>query len=138
VEALDMRGIESTRNLYEKTTGTVRKWGSTENLNAQPPVEKVTPDWIYQLAKISNSKPVLSAIPLKPPQVISLKGIDKSVSVKYNDSSYLGHDEYIWKYVDDYEVYHVQLEGSRKLVYVLWHNIIDKNWYAAYAYSFSI
>jgi hypothetical protein len=132
-------GISSTTNIYEKrsSTGVVRKYAESENQNATPPVEKVVPKWVYELVRISNSKPVLTAIALKPPKSIEVSTHPDGQFVKllYTDSEYLGTDSYTWNYVDDYEIYQVK-QARGKLVYVLWHNIVDEEWYVTYCYSF--
>lgn len=132
-----MNGISSVRNLYDNSTGVTRKIGELENQNAQPPVEKIVPEWIYRLARISNSKPVLTAIALKPPKVIEVSSIDgKHVKLRYPDDNF-GDDVYSWDYVSELEMYYVE-QGKGKIVYALWHNIIDGKWYAAYTHSFGL
>ena len=134
-----MEGIESLENLYERNaaTGVLRKYGQRENQNAQPPVEDVTPNWIYELARISNSKPVLYAIPLKPPRSVEVSTVGSShVTLEYYDGN-LGNNRYTWNYVSDYEIYTLR-RGSGNLYYILWHNIVDSEWYAAWTYSYGL
>ena len=129
-----MRGIESTENLYENTSGVIRKWGEVENLNAQPPVERITPEWIYRLARLSNTEAVLKAIVLEMPRSVDMS--DRRVTLSYDDGE-VGENSYTWPYIRDFEVYHVE-QGKGKIVYLLWYNIIDENWYATYVYSYGL
>lgn len=133
-----MRGIESTKNLYERTSSVIRKYGEVTKLNAQPPVERITPEWIYRLARISNTEAVLNAVVLESPKSIevSLVRSDRKVVLRYYDSG-IGEDSYTWPYISNMEMYHVKQDKGR-IVYLLWYNIIDENWYATYVYNYGL
>ena len=134
-----MEGIEAKRNIYSKEfyTGITKKFAEYEERNATPPIEKKTPEWIYHLSKISNSEAVLNAIVLKLPKKASMDAGDRKRITLYYDDGYGGEDEYTWPYVSDGEIYYEDV-GYGKVVYLLWRNVIDKNWYAVYVLSYML
>ncbi len=116
-----------------------RRVGKIHQEHASPPVEEVTPEWIYELARISNTEAVLSAIALKPPKQIEFSNVmyDKKVVLLYDDDAMMGQDSYTWNYIGECEVYLIDWEEKCKKVYLLWRNTVDDNWYAAFTYSYA-
>lgn len=130
--------LKKTVYIYNNATGLHRKIGYQESGNAQPPVEDVTPEWIYKLSRISNSPAVLLAIPLKRARTIEFtNGQERKITLNYPDDASVGDDSYTWNYVSECEIY-LGEEGKGKNVYLLWYNTVDKQWYAAFTYSYNL
>jgi hypothetical protein len=95
---------------------------------------KTTPEWVYELSRISNSEAVLYAIALDPPYQIEFDGRQpKQVTLRYQDD-YLGFVE------DTYAVFWAEmyltenLYNGRKRMYILWQGY-DATWYVTMCYT---
>jgi hypothetical protein len=90
-------------------------------------ISKVIPEWVYELASISDSEAVQYAIALDSPDQLQLDGRDdKKVVLRYNDDI-LGYVEDVF-YPSAAEIYMVDRGTYYQKVYVLWQGW-NSQWY---------
>jgi hypothetical protein len=127
-----MDGIESIHNIYQEIYPyngcNYRKFAEVTG-EENPPVVNKTPEWVYELAHISNIPAVLNAIALELPSQVEWTTEPKTIMLKYKDR-HNGYNRFVWRYITEAQFFFVDA-GAWQKIYLLWLNAIDKNWYVA-------
>jgi hypothetical protein len=97
--------------------------------NGSMRIEKRTPEWVYELARLSTKDSVQEAIALEPPDQIEFDGRGPNRLVLRYADDMIGFDEEIYSpaYAD---IFYVQNANGdpRTRMYILWLGW-DRTWY---------